>query len=54
MDSTIRCFDIRPFVIEQRCIKIYQGHKFSQEKLLIKAAWNFDDSIISSGSADRF
>jgi Prp8 binding protein len=54
MDSTIRCWDIRPYFHGNRCVKVFQGATHNFEKNLLRVAWNADDSLISAGSADRF
>lgn len=54
MDHTIRCWDIRPFVVGNRCVKIFQGATHNFEKNLLRVAWTKDGMQITSGSADRF
>lgn len=53
MDQTLRMWDIRPFVIGNRCQKIYTGASHSFEKNLLKCAWSSDQMYISAGSSDR-
>jgi Prp8 binding protein len=55
MDQTIRCWDVRPFVVgEQRCVKIFQGASHHYDKNLLKVCWSQDGSKISAGSSDKF
>jgi Prp8 binding protein len=53
MDQTIRCFDVRPFVVKNRCVKIYQGIKHSHDKNLLRVCWSADGEHLSAGSADK-
>jgi len=46
-------WDIRPFVIGNRCQKIFTGASHSFEKNLIKCGWSPDQMHIIAGSADR-
>jgi Prp8 binding protein len=49
---------VKPFVKDQddanRLTSTFYGHSHNFEKNLLKCSWNFDDSMISVGSADRF
>jgi len=54
MDQTIRCWDVRPFVIGNRCVKIFQGSTHNFEKNLLRVSWSSDGSMITAGSADKF
>lgn len=54
MDHTIRCWDIRPFVVGNRCVKIFQGATHNFEKNLLRVAWSKDGMQITCGSADKF
>ncbi len=53
MDLTIRCWDVKSFVIGNRCVKIFQGNSHGYEKNLLKVAWSADGSKITAGSADK-
>ncbi len=54
MDNTIKCWDVRPFVQGDRCIKQFSGISHNFEKNLLRVCWSHDDSLISAGSSDRF
>ncbi|KAF6022729.1 hypothetical protein EB796_018975 [Bugula neritina] len=54
MDNSVRCWDVRPFAPQERCVKIFRGHKHSFEKNLLRCAWSPDGSKISAGSGDRY
>ncbi len=54
MDNSIKCWDIRPFVQGNRCIKNFSGISHNFERNLLKVCWSHDDTLISAGSADRF
>ena len=53
MDQTVRCWDVRPFVIGNRCVKIFQGNTHNFEKNLLRVGWSNDGSMITAGSADK-
>jgi Prp8 binding protein len=53
MDDTIRCWDVKSFVIGNRCVKIFQGNSHGHDKNLLKVAWSSDGLMITAGSADR-
>ena len=42
MDHTVRCWDVRPFVVGNRCVKIFQGAAHNFEKNLLRVAWSKD------------
>lgn len=55
MDSTARIWDVRPFVSggeSQRCTGVMGGHQHNFEKLLLKASWSADGTLVGVGSAD--
>jgi len=54
MDHTVRCWDIRPFVQGNRCVKTFTGAVHNFEKNLLRVCWNKNDTLVSAGSADRF
>eukprot|EP01102_Stenamoeba_stenopodia_P023295 TRINITY_DN998_c0_g1_i1.p1 TRINITY_DN998_c0_g1~~TRINITY_DN998_c0_g1_i1.p1 ORF type:complete len:402 (-),score=98.01 TRINITY_DN998_c0_g1_i1:1082-2164(-) len=55
MDSTVRTWDVRPFVEGSRNIKVYYGAQHhSGEKGLLRCSWSPDGSKIAAGSSDRF
>ena len=33
MDNTMRIWDVRPFAPQERCVKIFQGHQHTFEKV---------------------
>jgi Prp8 binding protein len=57
MDNSLRVWDIKPYVAggdeSKRCSKIFTGVQHNFEKNLLRCAWNYNDSLISAGSADR-
>jgi len=54
MDQTIRCWDVKSFVMGNRCVKIFQGSSHSFEKNLLRVNWSHDGTMITAGSADRY
>ena len=54
MDNTVRVWDIRPYVQEERCIHTLFGVQHNFEKNLLRSAWNHDSTMVTGGSADRF
>uniref|UniRef100_A0A1A9WX74 WD repeat-containing protein 55 homolog n=1 Tax=Glossina brevipalpis TaxID=37001 RepID=A0A1A9WX74_9MUSC len=54
MGNTLRIWDIRPYVLVERCVEIFQGHQHIFKKNLLRYAWSPDGSKISVGSAERF
>lgn len=65
MDSTLRCWDVRPFVGNSaavldgqgqstRCERVIYGNHHGAEKLLLRCAWSPDQERICCGSADRY
>jgi Prp8 binding protein len=54
MDSTIRCWNIKPYHVGNRLTKIFQGATHNFERNLLRVAWSPDDKYISAGSADRY
>lgn len=53
MDETMKCWDVRPFVQGQRCLKTYENVPHSYEKGLLRCAWSGDNMVVSAGSSDR-
>jgi Prp8 binding protein len=55
MDSTLRTWDIRPFVDggKKRHDKTFVGGTHNAEKGLLNCAWSPDGSMVTGGSADR-
>lgn len=55
MDSTLRNWDIRPFVPSEdnRCVNSYSGVHHGAERLLLRCGWSADQTMVTSGSADR-
>lgn len=54
MDDMLRLWDVRPYARGNRCLKIFQGHKHTFEKTLLRCAWSRDNQLIAAGSADGF
>jgi len=54
MDQTIRCWDVKSFVIGNRCVKFFQGNSHSFEKNLLRVAWSNDGTMMTAGSSDRY
>ncbi|EAS01921.1 U5 small nuclear ribonucleoprotein 40 kDa protein (macronuclear) [Tetrahymena thermophila SB210] len=54
MDQTVRCFDVRPHVTNNRCVKIFQGNRHSHERNLLRVSWNPDGDYCTAGSSDKF
>lgn len=54
MDSTLRCWDVRPYVAAPtRLTCIYKGHTHDLEQNLLRCAWNMDGTKVTAGSADQ-
>jgi Prp8 binding protein len=60
MDSSLRVWDVRPFVHHShnpypnnRCEHILTGVHHGAEKVLLKCNWSHDQEYITAGSADR-
>jgi Prp8 binding protein len=58
MDNTVRVWDVRPFVINNddslRCLHTLQGATHNFERNLLRVGFNWDGSLVTAGSADRF
>lgn len=54
MDSTVRRWDVRPFVTGARQQTTFLGAKHSFERTLLRCGWSHDMRFVASGSADRF
>jgi Prp8 binding protein len=55
MDSTLRVWDLRPYVSGgERCTKLLMGHSHGFEKTLLRCSWSPDGSKLTAGSSDRF
>ncbi|XP_063903689.1 U5 small nuclear ribonucleoprotein 40 kDa protein-like [Zophobas morio] len=52
-DNSLRIWDVRPYVLQERCVKICTGHRHNFEKNLLRCSWSKDGSKVSAGSADR-
>ena len=52
-----RIWDIKPFIIgnddSNRALKTLGGVAHNFEKNLLRCSWNYDDTMVSAGSADR-
>jgi len=53
MDQTIRCWDVKSFVMGNRCVKIFQGNSHGFEKNLLRVAWSNDGTMMTAGSSDK-
>ncbi|CAG8546055.1 5254_t:CDS:10 [Paraglomus brasilianum] len=53
MDNAVRMWDVKPFALANRLVKVFEGAPHGFEKNLIKPAWSSDGSQIACGSADR-
>jgi Prp8 binding protein len=55
MDSSVGCWDIRPFVENEnnRFELNYEGVHHGAEKNLLRCSWSSNQEMISCGSADR-
>jgi Prp8 binding protein len=69
MDSTVRCWDVRPFVaaaaaapssaggaaasVDPRLTQIYKGATHDLEQNLLRCAWSPDGLRVAAGSADK-
>lgn len=53
MDQSVRCWDVKSFVVGNRCVKIFQGNSHGHDKNLLKVAWSNDCSMMTAGSADQ-
>ena len=55
MDSSIRSWDIRPFVSNEnnRCELNFVGARHGAEKVLLRTSWSPNGDRVCSGSADR-
>lgn len=53
MDQTIRCWDVKSFVMGNRCVKIFQGNSHSFEKNLLRVGWSSDGTMMTAGSSDK-
>jgi len=55
MDGTLRTWDIRPFVLDnrKRHCKTFMGGKHNAEKGLLNCSWSSDGNLITGGSADK-
>ncbi|CAI5733071.1 unnamed protein product [Hyaloperonospora brassicae] len=53
MDSTVRKWDVRPFVTGERLKTTFMGAKHSFDRTLIRCGWSADMRYVASGSADR-
>jgi Prp8 binding protein len=53
MDNTLRSWDVRPYAPEERCVKVFTGHKHGFEKNLLRCDWSPDGSMVTAGSSDQ-
>jgi Prp8 binding protein len=53
MDCTARIWDIQPFAIGDRCVRVLNGHQHNFERNLLKCAWSPDGKRVACGSSDR-
>lgn len=53
-DGSLKIWDIRHFVEDNRCLKTLRGISHNYEHNLLKAAWRPDSTHVTAGSADHF
>lgn len=53
MDQTVRCWDVRPFAVGHKCIKIYQGISHGFDRNLLRASWSPNGKYLASGSSEK-
>ena len=53
MDQTVRCWDVRPYAVGNKCIKIYQGIAHGLERNLLRASWSPTGKFLASGSSEK-
>ncbi|KAJ2723884.1 hypothetical protein GGI07_002347 [Coemansia sp. Benny D115] len=54
LDNTVRLWDLRPYCrIKNRCERVFAGAPHGFEKNLIRPAFDREESMVASGSADR-
>ncbi|KAI8324673.1 U5 small nuclear ribonucleoprotein 40 kDa protein [Martensiomyces pterosporus] len=54
LDNTVRLWDLRPYSSSpNRCERVFAGAPHGYEKNLIKPAFDKDEAMVASGSADR-
>lgn len=54
MDNTLRCWDVKPYAPDDRCVKVFLGAQHSYERGLIKCNWSKSGKLVTCGSADNF
>ncbi|KAJ2862915.1 hypothetical protein GGH94_003962 [Coemansia aciculifera] len=54
LDNTVRLWDLRPYCrIPNRCERVFTGAPHGFERSFIRPAFDRDESMVASGSADR-
>lgn len=53
MDQTVRCWDIRPFAVGNKCVKIYQGISHGFDRNLLRTSWSPSGKFVASGSSEK-
>jgi len=59
MDMRIHCWDLRPYVSDEkqkpnaRLVKTFMGATHSEEQLLLRCNWSHDGKYVCSGSSNR-
>ncbi|ORX73892.1 U5 snRNP-specific protein [Linderina pennispora] len=54
LDNTVRLWDLRPFSSNvNRCERVFTGAPHGYERNLIRPAFDKDETLVASGSADR-
>ena len=53
MDCSVRCWDVRPFVSTDRCVRKFVGAQHNSEKNLLKCSWSADGEKVGCASSDR-
>ena len=55
MDSTVRAWDVRPFVLaETRATQLFVGAQHNYEKNLLRCGWAADGARVCAGSSDWY
>jgi Prp8 binding protein len=54
-DNSLRMWDVRPFFAGQdRCVRVFRGHRHTMEKMLLRCDWSPDGKMVTGGSGDSF
>jgi Prp8 binding protein len=53
IDQTVRSWDVRPYAVGDKCVKIYQGILHGMDRNLLRASWSASGKYVASGSSDK-